>query len=420
MSIHQSKGLEFPIVAVTDLAKPFNTQDVRGEIIFDETFGLCPRIKPPHTGRRYPSLPHWLAQQHQRREQWGEELRLLYVALTRARDTLILTAAVSESKWESLWNGPAAISTRSIIASKSYADWLGLWFAQTQVQSPKSKIQSATEGELPHLRWRLVDEAELADEPVDHRVQKELPPLDYKTGRKLHETLAWKYPFGAATTRTAKSSVTALRRRAADEGDDEAERLFPASDFVPAARRKPRPGLSAADAGRAHHKFLQFVALEKTGSSETLAAEANRLERENVLSANETAALNLEDIAAFWGSATGQKIRGLATNVRRELAFTARFSPAELEAITGVKSAPGLENEFVVVQGVADLMVLLPKEIWLVDFKTDEIRPGVLPGKIKAYTPQLKLYAQALEKIYARPVSARWLHFLAARRTEPT
>ena len=97
MSIHQSKGLEFPIVAVADLAKPFNTQDLRGEIIFDETFGLCPRIKPPHTGRRYPSLPYWLAQQHQRREQWGEELRLLYVALTRARDTLVLTAAVTAS-----------------------------------------------------------------------------------------------------------------------------------------------------------------------------------------------------------------------------------------------------------------------------------------------------------------------------------
>ena len=130
MSIHQSKGLEFPIVAVADLAKPFNTQDLRGEIIFDEAFGLCPRVKPPRTGRRYPSLPHWLAQQHQRREQWGEELRLLYVATTRAQDTLILTGAITEKKWETLWTQPAAITTQAIVAAKSYADWLGLWFAQ--------------------------------------------------------------------------------------------------------------------------------------------------------------------------------------------------------------------------------------------------------------------------------------------------
>ena len=92
MSIHQSKGLEFPVVALPDLAKKFNEQDLHGEIIFDEEFGLCPKVKPPSSGRRYPSLPHWLAQRRQRRELRGEELRLLYVALTRARDTLILSA----------------------------------------------------------------------------------------------------------------------------------------------------------------------------------------------------------------------------------------------------------------------------------------------------------------------------------------
>jgi ATP-dependent helicase/nuclease subunit A len=132
---------------------------------------------------------------------------------------------------------------------------------------------------------------------------------------------------------------------------------------------------------------------------------------------DERAALALEDIAAFWNSEPGEKIRAQAARVRRELAFTARFSPAELETLTGVKSAPGLEGEFVVVQGVADLVVLLPEEIWLADFKTDEIRQNGLPDKIKAYAPQLKLYAQALEKIYARPVTERWLHFLAARKT---
>ena len=69
------------------------------------------------------------------------------------------------------------------------------------------------------------------------------------------------------------------------------------------------------------------------------------------------------------------------------------------------------------VQGVADLVVLLPEEIWLVDFKTDAVRPDELPEKKRLYAPQLKLYTQALGKIYSRPVTARWLHFLAARKT---
>jgi ATP-dependent helicase/nuclease subunit A len=454
MSIHQSKGLEFPVVAVADLAKPFNTQDLRGEIIFDETFGLCPRVKPPHTGRRYPSLPHWLAQSHQRREQWGEELRLLYVALTRARDTLILTAAVTEKKWESLWLKPEAITIQAIVAAKSYADWLGLWFAQ-YAGGIKT---TATEGELPHLRWRIVDDKELTEadsvrwgerprEPLAESSSaapdgssgvspRQLETLDDALKQRLCEVLAWKYPFVAATQRAAKSSVTALRRQAAEELDDEAEQVFRLQFSVkrlariaagrdkllaPPARSPKseirNPKLSAADAGTAHHKFLQQVALDNANDVATLKSEANRLEQEKVLSADERAALALEDIAVFWNSEPGRKIRAQAANVRRELAFTARFSPAELAAITGAKSEPGLEAEFVVVQGVADLVVLLPEEIWLADFKTDEVRSAELPEKTRLYTPQLKLYAHALEKIYSRPVTKRWLHFLAARKT---
>ena len=487
MSIHQSKGLEFPVVAVADLAKPFNTQDLRGEIIFDETFGLCPIIQPRHRMSGYPSLPHWLAQSHQRREQWGEELRLLYVALTRARDTLILTGTIAEKKWESLWAKPGAVTTQAIVSAKSYADWLGLWFANQvqRVHSPQSKVQSELAGELLHLCWRIADDAEFRDDSTcrsrgnealsskseignrkseivetpsasaelrrDERVVscKNTIELDAATAERLRAILAWQYPFAAATQRAAKSSVTALRRQAAEELDDEAEPVFqlqfsakpPARiaadrDKLPASP-SPNPQsatpinrehatkvgvrnseLNAAAAGTAHHKFLQFVALENTTGLAALKSEAKRLERKKVLSADEGAVLNLEDIAAFWNSDPGGKIRAQTASVRRELPFTARFSPLELEALTGVKSDPGLEDEFVVVQGVADLVVLLPEEIWLVDFKTDEIRKDELPDRIKTYAPQLKLYARALEKIYSRPVTARWLHFLSLRHSE--
>jgi ATP-dependent helicase/nuclease subunit A len=100
MSIHQSKGLEFPVVMVADLGKPFNVSDLRADLILDDKYGLCPQIMPPDSGSRYPSLPHWLASRRQHRELLGEELRLLYVAMTRARDTLLLSATVSEKRFE--------------------------------------------------------------------------------------------------------------------------------------------------------------------------------------------------------------------------------------------------------------------------------------------------------------------------------
>jgi ATP-dependent helicase/nuclease subunit A len=431
MSIHQSKGLEFPVVALADLGKNFNEQDLRGEIIFDEEFGLCPKVKPPVSGRHYSSLPHWLAQRHQRREQAGEELRLLYVALTRARDNLILTGSITEKKWTELWAETGAVTAQKFLAAKSYADWLGLWFPN-QVQSPKSKVQSETEGELPNLRWRIADDAELAGEAAAEKsgAKVELPELDGETKQKLQKTLTWEYGFGSATERAAKSSVTALRRQAADELDDEAEPVFnfqfsgkrlartlaPASQNPKSEIRNPK--LNAADAGTAHHKFLQYVFLESVGELSALEIEAKRLECEKVLSADECAVLDLKAVAAFWNSGAGQKIRKQAANVKRELAFTAKFSPQELSEIIGTKSSPDLADEFVVVQGVADLVVLLPDEVWLVDFKTDDVRENELARKIKSYKPQLKLYALALEKIYSRPVTNRWLHFLSLRHSE--
>ena len=277
-----------------------------------------------------------------------------------------------------------------------------------------------------YLRWRIADDTELAaaekSEIRNPKSEIELPELDDETSRKLQERLAWQYGFAAATTRAAKSSVTALRRQAADELDDEAEPVFnfQVSNEGRGPNRKSQivnRKLSAADAGTAHHKFLQHVSLKNAGELAALADEADRLEREKVLSAEERGILDLDAVAAFWNSDVGQEIRQQAANVKRELAFTAKFSPAELSEITGTKSEAGLENEFVVVQGVADLVVLLPEEIWLVDFKTDAVQVGDLPEKIKTYAPQVKLYASALGKIYSRPVTHCWVHFLAVSKT---
>ena len=267
-------------------------------------------------------------------------------------------------------------------------------------------------------------------ESEKRKAEIELPALDRLRRRKGSvPVLEWEYPFAAATKRKAKSSVTELRR-AAEELDEEAEQVFRfqvsgkrlARTLAPPAQNPQseirNPKLSAAEAGTAHHKFLQHFALENAGSIAALETESRRLEREKILSADERAVLDLDALAEFWDSPPGGKIRAQPPDsVKRELPFTAKFSPVELAEITGAKAEAGLENEFVVVQGVADLVVLLPKEIWLVDFKTDQVRAGELPEKIKLYEPQLKLYARALAKIYSRPVTNCWLHFLAARKT---
>src|SRR5205814_6093347 len=110
------------------------------------------------------------------------------------------------------------------------------------------------------------------------------------------------------------------------------------------------------------------------------------------------------------------KVQAQAEYLERELEFTARFSAEELAQIIGHNFKTGLTDEFVVVQGMSDLALILPDEIILIDFKSDEVDEDGLAQKTKLYRPQLKLYALALSRIYQRPVSAAWLYFLRLRK----
>ncbi len=415
MSVHKSKGLEFPVVVVGGLGGLINFADIKADIILDEEYGLCPHVHPPETEQRYPSLPYWLAGKRQKRETLGEELRLLYVAMTRARDKLILTGTATRKSAEGEWQNITAAQpgTQQILAAKRYLDWIGplaprLTGNRNWLAEPNGRSQL--------LEWRLVEDDYVTS--ADRKVEGEkdlLTHVDPMTLESLRSRLAWQYPHRVATEEPAKTSVSAVRRRLAEETEEEVQPFF-------RFQRETQPAittmnLSSAEVGIAHHTFLQFVSLDCVDGVAALASEGDRLEREQILTSEQKVALNLPALASFWASETGRKIRANVKHVQRELSFTARFSPRELSELVDKKLESTTEDEFVVVQGVADLVVLLPDEIWLLDFKTDHFADGELADKVKLYEPQIKLYAAALGRIYRRPVTECWLYFLALSKT---
>ena len=423
MSIHQSKGLEFPVVVVANLGKKFNVTDLNEDILLDEKFGLCPKIKPPETDRRYPSLPHWLARRRQKIESLGEELRLLYVAVTRACDTLILTARVTEKKFHERWQEPGRATSANLLAAGSFADWLGIWFGENcaGVRDGAHGVTRPTSRD-GLMSWEIFSAGLLVTAEAVNAAEV-LSQADFtadaETWEQLEGRLQWTNKFAAASEQAAKVSVSTLRRAAAERAEEEAERWADKTFNIQHSTFKAgRNKKSAADIGTAHHRFLQFVALGAADES-TLKAEAQRLEQAGILSAGEVAVLDFAALAAFWQSELGRRICARPAEVHRELEFTARFSLAKISAITGQSVAAEMKDEFVVVQGVADLAVIGEKEIWLVDFKTDEVRQDSLAGHVKKYEPQLRLYAQALERIYRKPVAQSWLYFLALREAVP-
>lgn len=418
LSIHQSKGLEFPVVAVADLAKPFNFADTRADILLDAEFGLCPRIAPPDINARYPSLPYWLARQRQKKELLGEELRLLYVAMTRARDRLLLVGSVTEKQFETRWRQDGDFSNAVALKARSYADWLAVWFGKNCGMT----AGQGSHGETKDCRWNLHDDSSLMDEANDAKIAeiRAVVRLNKTETERLRRRLSTQYSFVAATNEPAKTSVSALRRRAMEILEQE-ETL----EFFSPRNRTPKIKIqgvaenssakkSSADVGTAYHRFLEQVSFDQLSGARELRAEAERMVNGGILSREEADWLKFDLLLKFWRSDFGKRIVANQKYVRRELAFTARFSPAELSQVW--KDG---ENEFVIVQGVADVAVILPKEIWLLDFKTDRVAADGLDEKTKMYESQLNLYARALERIYNRPVTERRLHFLAVGITVP-
>lgn len=400
MSVHQSKGLEFPVVVVADLAKRFNLSDIHSRIILDEEYGLCPQIQPPETPQFYPSLPHWLAQRRQKRKMLGEEMRLLYVAMTRAGQRLILAGTVSQNAVENKWPLQAGRpqSATEILAARSYVDWLGPWL-----------LRAGNADALLTTTFYDENDGRLAKpEPAAAATKPNAGQID----EALRERVAWRYPFQPETQLPAKTTVTTIRRQITDADGAESFPIF----AVRAQARKPGR-LSASEIGLAHHTFLQWAALDNLRTVPGLKAEASRLGRENLLTREQIANLDLEALASFWQSEVGSQLLDQSKHLQREVPFTARFSAVELEKLGSQEFTGTQPGEFVVVQGVMDLVAMLPCEIWLLDFKTDHFPVSALGEKVAAYRPQLSLYAQALERIHRRPVTKRWLHFLTLRQT---
>ena len=238
----------------------------------------------------------------------------------------------------------------------------------------------------------------------------------------LEGRLTWQYPWRAATVESAKTAVTTLRRRVTEETDRESRRLFPipsGADPSHARARESGRVLTAAERGTAYHRFLESAALDTLARPDGVRAEVARLEHEGVLSGDEAAVLDLGALGAFGQSELGRRVIAERQQVRRELDFTLRLSPEDFERLA-IPITRGLgADEFIIVQGVVDLAVMVSDQIWIVDFKTDDIATDGLQAKVESYAPQLRLYALALSRIYRRPVTEAWLYFFALGRAEP-
>lgn len=415
MTIHSSKGLEFPVVILADLNKPFRRESPGSGFYLDSDLGICPMVVDQAAGRSYPSLLVFSAQRQQKLRLIAEETRLLYVAMTRACDQLILLGTATAKQMEESWSVPdgGSRSTTQVINRRSLLDLVGPLLPALCEQN---EWHSTARGASNLLSWQIFepDEAiEITTAPpsLQPAASTQLPEANKST---LNQRLTFSYPYSEAIRQPGKTSVTRVRRQLTESLDAETSEMFPTRRRAKPTRQ--RTGLSAAEIGTAHHAFLQNLNWESVNTLDSLTGEVKRLVASGALTAEQGAALKLEQVLRFSESDVGRAISNRRDAIHRELEFTIAVPYSELSARATnrdeVRSTKVASEDLVIVQGIVDLAVVRNDEIWIIDYKTDHIAASEVPQSITRYAPQLELYRRALEQTYRRPVTRAWLHFL--------
>ena len=416
MTIHRSKGLQFPVVFVADTARRFNAADTRQPVLLHRMYGAGLRLRPEEGEGAYKTAAYTALSNVHAAEMRSEQMRLLYVALTRAQDKLILTVPLGIGKTSNPFARAAAFLEAGAgqtlcRQANSFADWLRTALLVHPNGGPLRRL--AEDLELPFADTgstiTLTVQQALPEglEPPDTELEERpLAQADPALTEALRQGFAWQYPEAELARVPAKVSVTGIVHKAE-------QTTLERPGFL------AKDGLTAAEMGTALHAFLEhadFAALaaaKQAGTLETaIPAERDR-QVEAKLTAPEIAEkLDAGRIRRFVESEAFARICA-ADEVLRELDFITALPAAEVLAAQGTAPADSaaVAQAKVLVQGIADLVLVFPDHLELLDYKTD--RGKSEDDFLAAYRAQLDLYALAISKRFAsKPVTYQAIYSL--------
>jgi ATP-dependent helicase/nuclease subunit A len=421
LSVHKSKGLEFPVVFLPDLAKGFNEEDLKPDVLFDRELGIACSVVDPDRRIRYPSLPRTMVREKIRARNLAEELRVLYVAMTRAREHLILSATVDLDKMPARWALQTGNYSQVFKRARSMVDWLGPvlagmpeWVAvsgdETAAESQRFSIRTYTAEEV--LKWP-VRSRKTQPAGILKTVSALEPlgvPVEEEDLQKVMDRVEWEYAHVRATGTRGKESVTGLKRRLnAWEGDTERDPYWiRAFDRCPDFDRRDACVLGAREIGLATHAVMEHLDLSETLDEESIRRQMAEMVERRILSPEEGEGVSVDGIMAWFGSDLGRRMLENRATLRKELPFTLRM-PARL-VYPDWEEKDGEEG--VVVQGIIDALFEEEDEYVIVDYKTDNIPEDGVEARAKDYEFQMQAYARAVERILKKPVRAAYLYFM--------
>ncbi|MFT4414877.1 helicase-exonuclease AddAB subunit AddA [Fredinandcohnia humi] len=436
MTIHKSKGLEFPVVFVAALSKQFNMIDLNKRYLLDKELGFGSKYVNPKLRISYPTLPMLAIKKKMHLELIAEEMRVLYVALTRAKEKLYLVGTIKNlekqlGRWQAtLQNKEWLIADHLRAGAKSYLDWVGHALIRhedagvlrgdvSNHQLPEEIVYHPAKWEIHPIVASALQTVETDEKWSNEQIEKAIQegkhlPVSSDFSEQINQQLTWKYPYKSAAYKRSKQSVSEIKRQrdSIDEHSDTA--------FLPKVRAsssdRPRfmqqKSLTAAERGTAMHMVMQHVNLNESINSNTIRELVVKMVHNELLTQEQAEVIDIDSVLGFFTSSIAQRMVN-GKNVRREVPFSVAIPASEAYADWSDD-----QQENVLIQGVIDCIFEDENGIVLIDYKTDSIT-GRFPGGFEEAKPvleeryrvQLELYSKAIEYIWKKPLTERYLYF---------
>ena len=431
MSIHKSKGLEFPIVICSGMGRNFNTMDFRKDVLYHHELGYGPQIVDFERRISYPSIAKEALKCKINIENISEEMRILYVALTRAKEKLIITSSIKDieqnmHKWSSNISTEKMVSKYDILNGKNYMDWMMPAIIKhkdlediRETYNLSTSISMEDESKWSVKTWSRDDiEFEKHEKEGIREVLNtmDLSQHDTEYYEQIEKKLNFEYPYLGVVKKAASISVTEIKKRQ-EEYEEQEDSLglykhkttLKKPKFLSESQKSEK--ITGARRGTIVHLIMEVLDFEKVNTESEIKAQIQDLVKRRIITEKESQVLSPRKIMRFFKSPIAKRMLSSKFVKREQKIYTQiKMNDIYLNDEIFKNNRETYENESVMLRGVIDLYFEEDDGLVILDYKTDFVDENNKKEIIHKYKKQIEIYADVLSKLTGKKVKEKYLY----------